>query len=334
MEEPENNTHWGHAGILLGLGIMSKLTMGTVYVAVLAFLLLTSSFKRYFKGFFLFTAMTILFTAPLIYWNMTHDLATLKYLFIRGAPGQGVTLKYFFELIGSQLGLVSPFIFILFIPAFAGAAFKPAFEKKFAFATFFWVTIAPFLLLSIKSRVEANWPAFTFLPLFFLASPVLAAMKKGTRNAILLLSFALVLFVHVQVAWPLIRLPEKNDPLKKTYGYKELAEKIYNDYNKISGKGGAFWATRHYQTASLLSFYMPGQPEFYILINHESNKNYRFWKGYGKFKGAQCLFVYNEPWEIDEMSRFFDSHDPVSTVSVPYKYGERAVFVSLMKGLR
>jgi dolichol-phosphate mannosyltransferase len=334
LEAPDNNTNWGNAGVLLGLGIMSKLTMGTVYVAVLAFLLLTSSFKKYFKGFLWFTFMTVLFTTPLIYWNMTHDFATLKYLFIRGAPGHGVTLKYFFELIGSQFGLISPFIFILFIPAFAGAAFKPAFGKKFAFATFFWVSIAPFLLLSIKSRVEANWPAFTFLPMFFLAAPVLASMKKGLRRAVLMVSFVLVLFVHVQVAWPIIRLPEKNDPLKKTYGYKELAEKLYNDYNEISDKRGVFWAARHYQTASLLSFYMPGQPEFYILINHESNKNYRFWKGYEKFKGTQCLFVYNEPWEIDEMSKFFDSHDASLTVSVPYKYGEKSVFVSLMKGLK
>ncbi len=334
IEEPENKTHWINGGILLGLGIMSKLTMGTVYMAVLAFLLLTKTFKKYLKSFILLTAFTLVFTSPLIYWNIVHDMATLKYLFIRGNSGAGITLKYFFELIGSQIGLVSPLIFALLIPAFLNSAMKPAFEKKFALATLFWVSIAPFILLSLKSRVEANWPAFTFLPLFFLAAPVLASMKKIWRGTIIWISFTLVLFVHIQVAWPVIPLPEKNDPLKKTYGYKELAEKLYSDYNKIPEKSGFFWASRHYQVASLLSFYMPGQPDFFVLINHESSKNFRFWKGYEKFRGASCLFVYNEPWEIDEMSKFFTEHGSSAEISVPYKYGEKKILVSMMKGLK
>src|ERR1035437_8862973 len=47
VKEPENNMHWGRAGILLGLGIMSKLTMGTVYFGVAAFLLLSPTFYKY-----------------------------------------------------------------------------------------------------------------------------------------------------------------------------------------------------------------------------------------------------------------------------------------------
>jgi 4-amino-4-deoxy-L-arabinose transferase-like glycosyltransferase len=334
IEEPEHKAHWMNAGILLGLGIMSKITMGTVYIAVLVLLLLTGSFKRYIKNFLLFTLFTALFSAPLIYWNFIHGFATVKYLFIRGNPGSGITLRYFFELIGSQIGLISPFIFLLFIPAFIKNGFRPAFEKKFGFTVLFWVSIIPYLLLSLKSRVEANWPAYTFLPMFFLAAPVLASSGKIWRNTVLYASLALVLFVHIQTAWPVIPLPEKNDPLKKTYGYKELAQKLYTDYKEFPGAKPFFWATRHYQTASLLSFYMPGQPEFYILINHESNKNYRFWKGYEKYRGGSCVFVYNEPWEIYEMSKFFSSTGVSTVLSVPTKYGSKKSYACIMKGLK
>jgi 4-amino-4-deoxy-L-arabinose transferase-like glycosyltransferase len=309
IEEPENNIHWGHAGILLGLGIMSKLTMGTVYLGVATFLLLTGTFKKYLKGFIFFTLFTVLLTLPYIYWNFVHDFATVKYLFIRGGSQSGFTLKFFIELLGSQAGLISPMLFILFIPVFIKNIKKPAFNLDFAFATLFWVTIIPFFILSLKNRVEANWPAFTFLPLFFLATGYLSSLKTRIFNvvspAVILSGMLIIIFAFIQAVNPIFIIPEKYNPLKKTYGFKELAAGVDAEYQRLPAKDRTFLSSRHYQMSSLLGFYMPKQPEFYILIKHESNKNYRFWTGYEKLHGFNCLFVYSEPWESWEMAEFF-----------------------------
>jgi 4-amino-4-deoxy-L-arabinose transferase-like glycosyltransferase len=338
IKEPDNNPHWAHAGIILGLGIMSKLTMGVVYIGLLAFLVFTGSFRKYLKGFIIFTLFTLLFTTPYICWNFTHDLATVKYLFIRGGSGGGFTLRYFGELIGSQILLIAPFLIALFAAAFIKNVKKPEFNLPYAFATLFWVTLLPFLLLSLKSRVEANWPVFTFLPLFFLGTSYISGMKadkkKGISTVILAGGFAMVIAAHALAAFSYI-LPEKPNPLRKSYGYKELAEKTYNVYNEYTAKKPGFFATRYYQTASLLSFYTPGQPEYYVLIQHESNKNYRFWKGYDSLKGQSCVFVYNEPWESAENAVFFDKLVKTEKIEVKYgNYGTKSFNIDFLEGLK
>lgn len=339
IKEPENNKHWAHAGILLGLGIMSKLTMGTVYIGVVAFLLLSGTLKKYLKGFIFFTLFTFLFTLPYIYWNFAHDFATVKYLFIRGGSNTGFTLKYFLELLGSQTALVSPLLFIIFIPAFIRNIKKPAFDINFAFVTLFWASIIPFFLLSFKSRVEANWPAFAFLPLFFLASEYIMSLPKNIKRAVslsvIVSGMLLISIVYIQVACPIIPMAEKNNPMKKTYGYKELAPQVDAIYKELAVKDRTFFSSRHYQMASLLSFYMPHQPEFYVLIKHESNKNYRFWTGYDKFKGANCLFVYTEPWESWEMEKFFNNRAFTREIDVALPgISMRKYYVDYFEGLK
>ncbi len=309
IKNPENIMHWTNAGILLGLGIMSKLTFGTVYIGVAAFLLMTGSFRKYLKGFLFFTLFAFMFTLPYIYWNFTHNFATVNYLFIRSGSNGHFTLKYFFELLGSQAALISPFLFLLFVPVFIRNLKKPAFNLDFAFATLFWVSITPFLILSFKSRVEANWPAFTFLPLFFLAPAYIVSLKarfsKSAAFGAVLLSALLTALVFIQIVHPVINLSEKNDPLKKTYGYKELADRVSQELAALPPADRVFLSSRHYQMASLLAFYMKGQPEFTVLLNHESNKNYRFWADFKNLHGQNCLFVYTDQWESWRMAKLF-----------------------------
>lgn len=339
IKEPEKNKYWGLAGILLGLGIMSKLTMGTVYFGVAAFLLLTGTFRKYLLGFLVFTLFTFIFTLPYIYWNFTHDFATFRYLLIRGGSTGGFTLKYFLELLGSQTGLISPLLFLLFIPAFIKSVRKIEFTASFAFATLFWASIIPFFILSLKSRVEANWPAFTFLPLFFIASVYLASLNRKLSRPIswtvILSGMFITAFVYIQAVSPLVRLPEKNDPLKKTYGYKELAPLISEIYEKLPAKDSTFLSSRHYQMASLLSFYMPGQPDFKVLLKHESNKNYRFWADAGKLKGLNCLFVYTEPWENAEMTALFVHREFTGEIDVAIPgLNVRKYYIAYFEGLK
>jgi 4-amino-4-deoxy-L-arabinose transferase-like glycosyltransferase len=339
VKEPENNRHWVSAGILLGLGIMSKLTMGVVYFGLTGFLISTGTFRKYLKGFLCFTLFTLFFTLPLIYWNLTHNLATLKYLFIRSGLNSTFTVKYFFELLGSQAALISPLLFLIFIPAVFRGLKNRAFTLEHCFSMLFIITILPFFVLSLKGRVEANWPIFTFLPLFFLAPGWLRSLKPASFKIIsvtvVLSGLLIVLLVHTQAVFPLIKLPVQNDPMKKTYGYSELADKVYRIYSSMPQNEKILLSTRHYQTASLLSFYTPTQPQYYILIDHESNKNYRFWKEWQKMAGCNSLFVYTEPWESAEMAKFFVNRSFTREIDVALPGGNmRKYYIDYFTGLK
>ncbi len=338
LKEPENNMHWGHAGILLGLAIMSKYTAGVIYFGMAAFLIFTGTFRKYLKGFIFFTLFTLLFTTPVIYWNFTHDFTTVKYLMIRSGVKSGFTIKYLLELLGSQAALLSPMLFIVFIFACVSALKKPAFDARYGFTTLAWVSLAPFVLLSLKGRVEANWPAFAFLPLFYITADYISSLnpplKKRVVSSVLITGFALVIIAFAAAANS-YSLPEKINPLRKAYGYKELAEKTYKIYNEYRDNDRVFLAARHYQAASLLSFYTPGQPDYFVLIPHESSKNYRFWKGYEKYKNGSCIFVYSDPWESSENTKFFNKALKTEEVKIKFgNYGINTYKVDVLEGLK
>lgn len=326
-ENPDNSMYWMRAGILLGFGIISKLTIATFYPAVIIFALTAFAVNRQLiKNLLILTLFTLIASSPYIYWNFTHDFATLKYLFIRGGGGNsGLTLKYLGELAGAQFGLISPFLFLFMLAAGFKALKNRKNKSEYLMAVLFFVSIIPYLLLSLKSRVEANWPAYCFLPLFFITTRYIfslnlkPALKKAAIHLPYVLGFIAVILIHIHLIQPVLPIPEKVNPLKKTYGYKELAEKADAVYNTLKQKDGLFIASRHYQTASLLAFYMKDNPEAYCLIPHESRKHYRFWDGYEKYKGGSCLFVYGAPWEHAEMAVYFENSE--TTDEFFYKKG-------------
>ena len=339
IKEPIKNSYWCYAGILLGLGIMSKLTMGTTYLGIIVFLLLTGTFKKYLKGFLLLSLFTLIFSLPYIYWNFTHDFATVQYLLIRGGATSPFTFKYFIELLFSQIGLISPLLIIIFIPAFIKNIKKPSFNLNFAFSTLFWASIIPFFILSFKSRIEANWPIFAFLPLFFLTSEYLVSLKpklfKIISFTVIFPSIILITLAFTQAVKPIITIPEKNNPLNKSYGYKELATELDIIYNSTPDKAKIFLASRHYQMASLLSFYMSRQPYFHVLLKHESNKNYRFWNNTQTLNGQNCLFIYTEPWESWEMSELFNKRIYTREINVALPgLSMRKYYIDYFEGLK
>jgi hypothetical protein len=338
LEKPGDNMSWAHAGIILALGVMSKYTLAVVYPAVILFLFVSGYPKKYAKGPVFFSLFFFLFLAPVIYWNCTHDLATLKFLIFRKGGSTALTIRYFGELIGSQMVLVSVFLFPFLAAALWKNLKKRALTGEYFLAFIFTVSFLPFLILALKNKVEANWPAFCFLPLFFITTRhifSIKGLKRPVFHGIYAAGLAVALLLQVQLVCPLIPLPEKSNPLRKALGYKELAEKMDSVYNDYGAKGPLFFSTRHYQAASLLAFYLKGQPDVYILEDSDAMKNYRFWDGYKKLKGYNSIFAWSEDWETWEIGKFFTKHNFVEKVEV--KKGSdviRSYNIDFLEGLK
>lgn len=161
----------------------------------------------------------------------------------------------------------------------------------------------------IKNKIEANWPAFSYVPVFFLATDYLTNTKnnflKKFFHIIYISGFFICIIIYIFILlYPLLNLTHSN-ALTKSTGINKLALEINYLYNNTKQNNRLFIAARHYQIASLLSFYLPQQPMVYILIENEASKNYRFWKSYKKLKDYNCIFVYEEEWERNEMNKFF-----------------------------
>ncbi|HDQ26656.1 MAG TPA: hypothetical protein ENN43_07950 [bacterium] len=325
-ETPASPASWAAAGAALALGVMSKYTLLLLYPAAALYFILSRRFRENLAGFAVFTAVFTLSLSPVIYWNIINDFATLKYLLVRSGSG-GFTLKYAVELLGSQIFLIGPAVLFASAPVFMRHIKKDFSSPFFMLSLFFAAAFLPFLLLSFKSRIEANWPAFAFLPLFYLAASGIPKMKPGFRK--LVLSSALILglfpavFIHIQAVYPVFPLPEKMNPLRKSAGYKEAALLLDKNMKKYASKGPLFASSRHYQTASGIAFYSLPKHKIHIFIPHESSKNYRFWNNFDKMKGRNSVFIYEKYWEFADASVFFEKSSIVDKIEI-YKDGKTA----------
>ncbi len=336
IEYPSKTWGWALAGVLLALGVMSKYTMGTLYFCVLFFIIISpQGFKNYIKGFAVFTLFFILFLSPVIYWNLTHDFSTLHYLLGRKGTSSSFTLKHFGELIGGQIALNSP-LMIVFYAAGIIAALKTAGSPYKRFLAFiFIVSITPYIFLSLKNRVEANWPAYTFLPLFILAGAYISGLKKQPRFFAPALGFGAITVIatHLLLSGSL-PLPPKSDPMRKASGFRELALSVKSFAGSLpSSENTLFFTSAYYQHASLLSFYYPGRPVFYITRIDEAAKNYRFWRNFEGFSGHDSLFVWSENHEFDNMKLLFSGYGETREFPVIHRGKEiRRFKITHMKG--
>lgn len=338
IQDPEKTSHWAFAGLLLALGVMSKYTMGTLYFCVLFFLILSpEGFKKHLKNFAFFTLFFILFLTPVIYWNLTNDFSTLHYLFGRKGASQSFTLKYLGELIAGQIALNSPLMIVFYAAGIASALKARESPYKRFLSFIFIVSIIPYIILSLNNRVEANWPVYAFFPIFILSATYLAGLKK--RPAFLApalgVGFISVIIMHLLVSG-VLPLPPKSDPMRKAAGFKELALSVKSFADSLPEAGGKlFFTSAYYQHASLLSFYYPGRPVFYITRIDEAAKNYRFWREFENFKGDDSIFVWSENHEFDNMKKLFSGYGETKQTAVAHRGAEIKRFqITHMKGYK
>ncbi len=124
-----------------------------------------------------------------------------------------------------------------------------------------WVPILFFGLISIFSKVEANWAVMYLISAAILLTPYLKSRRKllGVCASINVVIF-LGILAHVSCGG-LINVGSKDRLLKETHGYKGLtqtiAQTIENKINEISAKGPPVIFTENYQLASMIKYYNP-----------------------------------------------------------------------------
>ncbi|MFC4196551.1 glycosyltransferase family 39 protein, partial [Pedobacter jamesrossensis] len=165
--------YWIFSGIAMGLAFDSKYTAVFLPFGLLLFLLLSVSHRRLLTTVWpwLCLMVMILVSAPVIVWNFQHDFASFAF---QGSQRMGqlsaftVKPKFIFGLLGHQLALLMP---VLFITLFYGLyILVKRYGKKSAempvndlfLLSFFLPVFLLFILISPLYWVKINWmmPAY------------------------------------------------------------------------------------------------------------------------------------------------------------------------------
>lgn len=251
---------WLFAGFAAGIGLLAKYTSFFLGVGALVWLLADKQQRRwlftpwpYLGG--LLAAVVFL---PNLWWNATHDWQTFAFQF--GRLGEGhFTLRFLAELLGSQLGLATPFLFVLAVMGIMRRV-----GHSLLVPAFVWPSIAYFLLHALHDRVQGNWPSFLYPPLAIAAAD--AAMRtdwKGWAEKLIVFSrswaipVAAVLLglLYLQALTGIVPLGRK-DPMQRLLGFG-LVDMSKDIVREVSARRAGAILTTDYAMTAWLRFYLP-----------------------------------------------------------------------------
>lgn len=273
---------WCVGGVALGLAVSSKYTAVLLPLGLFAGLLASPLRPRLATpGPYVATAIAIAVFSPVVLWNAASDWISFRFQLGHGLGRVGGSaLNRELELIGGQLGLLSPVLFLMCAIAVWRGIVRPREPLQRVLSVAAALVFAFFLYSATKRRVEANWPALAYLPALAVAVSFLDSERwmKWFRGGVWLAAI-LSAVVYVNAFVPVLPVPARRDPAARASGWDELARTVNAMHApRLRISSYRTWvAADRYQDASELAFHLPGQPEVFSLNLTGRPNTYDLW---------------------------------------------------------
>jgi 4-amino-4-deoxy-L-arabinose transferase-like glycosyltransferase len=265
---------WIAAGLALGCGLDSKYTAVLFGVGIALALIARRELREQWRrpGPYVAIVVAAIVFLPVVFWNAHHDWISFRFQLSHGLvpKGHSNVLSRELSLLGGQLGLVSPILFVLIVMAVAMALRRATTPRVFVVAVVATFIAAFFVYSAARRSTEPNWLA----PAVLAGTIVWAAGRAITtrwEKAGLALGVALVAGIYLQVIVPFLPLPARRDPTAQGAGWASLAREV------DGMRQGAWIATNRYQDAAELAFHLQGHPMVFSLNIGGRPNEYELW---------------------------------------------------------
>lgn len=321
--EDNQKRHWCLGGLWFGLGMLSKLSMAIFAPLVFLYGLSSPRHRQRLQGWrpYFGFCLGIALMLPLVVWNLDNDWRAFRHVAHQGgvASNSWILPRYFGDFVLSQVALLSPFVFLLFLGVLGNTRRLWQTAHGFWINRYLWMTAMPvfllFAVLSTHTRVEGNWPAFGYL-----GACVLMAARYRSRPVwpwTVATASAISLVVLIQVVFPLIPLPPKVDRIAQEFAdWRPIGERVRALADNMPGGQEPFIFALNYQMASQLAFYTPGRPRTVALNRDKRPNTYDYWWTDAALMGRAAVGVGKHPDMANRLGRFFESVDPPVAVTL------------------
>jgi len=352
---------WIGLGAVFGLGLLSKHTMLLFAPCLLLFLATVPAQRVRLRRAepYLAALVALAVFTPNLWWQANHDWMTFRHLFLlTGKGADNPFLRRLGDFVGSQAGLLTPLLFCGLIAALIWAwrrGRQPGGERLW----FLFCLSAPallfFLLMTVKSKVQANWAALGWMtpPILYMAwleerrrahgmgvearplpySHTPAPLCSPTAHRYAVAAMVLCALLSLLLLWPEaraavgLRTPAGWDQMNKLYGGEELgaeADRVRREM-EAEGVGPVAVGAATYDNASRLAFYMAGRPETCCFFLGTRINSYVLWneRGYPK-PGGSALVADDRPPDDPGLPRYraiFERVEPIPEPVAIYRRG-------------
>jgi 4-amino-4-deoxy-L-arabinose transferase-like glycosyltransferase len=250
---------WLVVGIAAGLALDSKYTAALLLVGIGLWLLLLPAGQRWLRDPrpWLGLIVAVLLFLPVILWNAGHHwVSFLKQGGRTGAWHPARAVQFLGELIGGQLGLATPIIFVLCVAGLIAVS-RVAWQRRDpAAGLLVALGVLPalvFLQHALGDRVQGNWPGILY-PAAVIAAASLPLTARLLRPA-LSLGFVMTLIVYVQAWASPLPLGGVGDPtIRVLGGWAPLAATVTA---RAQAMGAQFVVIDEYGLGSELALRLP-----------------------------------------------------------------------------
>jgi 4-amino-4-deoxy-L-arabinose transferase-like glycosyltransferase len=213
---------WIAVGVAAGLALVSKYTAALLLPGIGLWLLLLPAGRRWLRDPrpWVGLLLALLLFLPVILWNADHHWASfLKQGGRTGSWHPARAMQFLGELIGGQLGLATPLIFVLCVMGLWTATRRAVSTRDPAAGLLVALGVLPALVFvqhALGDRVQGNWPEIVY-PAAVIAAIAVPLTARILRPAIGL-GFALTLLVYVQAIGSPLPLGGVSDPTIRVLG--------------------------------------------------------------------------------------------------------------------
>jgi 4-amino-4-deoxy-L-arabinose transferase-like glycosyltransferase len=296
LEKKEGGfAEWLGLGVVIGLGLLSKQVMAGFIGLMFVFVAVSKEDRRLLTSprLYLVCLLGLCALIPDVLWNAGHGWITIHHTESHFAGSRSVFILTFLQFVGGQIGVISPITWLLII-GLSGLLirrFKSLDRRVLYLLTFSIVPLAGIAALSLRQKIQPNWPA----PVYTAAMVLLAAwgcenisagktfdawrpyFKKGiTVGAVMaLLTYGLPILVCVTPG------PWARKVIWRVEGWGQFGIEAGRALSKVDNPQNTFLLTFDRQLAAELAFYVPDHPRVYVwrVPGAVPSSQYDIWAG-------------------------------------------------------
>jgi 4-amino-4-deoxy-L-arabinose transferase-like glycosyltransferase len=306
---------WALLGLAIGIGSLAKYAMLFALPALALYLWLAPERRASLRspGPLLAVVAALVAFAPVLVWNLRTGWVSARHVASQGRGG-GLTPEHLVEFLGSQIVVLSPLVAALLAWG-VWVGVREGFVRRrepyrflLAFAA---PVLATYLAVGLQGKVQANWAAAAYPPLALATAGLLLERRAGLAAAPrraqtrLLIAAGMVALTLTAMGHVIDRLdvPLRFDPTRRLRGWTELGRAVGMTVERMPDPQRTFLATRSYQVASELAFYVPGQPPAYNFNLGRRLNQYDFWEGPDSRLGWDAVYVEEGAHRLDTRVR-------------------------------
>jgi 4-amino-4-deoxy-L-arabinose transferase-like glycosyltransferase len=257
---------WLIVGLAMGLALQSKYTALLLGAGIVCAMVVVPRLRLWWRHPMPYISGLLSFGifAPVILWNYRQGWASFALQFGR-AHINDLSIRYIGEFLGSQIGLLTPFVFILALCGLRLGLRRHG-DKDDEAHLFLVSLIAPllayFLFHSLHGRVHGNWiaPAYPVVAILgaeaafrqFEFSTRLQGIIAWSRRLAVPVGLAVTAIAYLQAATAFVPMDPSTDPTGLMSGWAHLADQLDAIAEDMDAR---YIITSHYVLTSELNIY-------------------------------------------------------------------------------